>query len=126
MNGTVLLVEDNPDNTTIYRVILEHAGLRVLHAEDGVEGVRLARELRPDLILMDIGLPGLNGLEATRILKGDPATAGIPIIAVTAHALVQDRVEALNAGCDAYLSKPAEPRRVLEEVRRWMPDGRPG
>src|SRR5690606_33686061 len=117
---TVLLVEDHPDNRGIYRTILEHGGLKVLEAEDGETGVRLARERRPDIILMDVSLPMMDGWEATRILKSDPDTAGIPVIAVTAHALQGDRERAEEAGCDGYIAKPAPPREVLLEVQRRL------
>lgn len=117
---TILLVEDHPDNRGIYRTILEHGGLNVIEAEDGEAGVRLARERRPALILMDVSLPVMDGWEATRILKEDPETASIPIIAVTAHALQGDRERAKAAGCDGYIPKPAPPREVLEEVQRRL------
>jgi CheY-like chemotaxis protein len=84
---TVLLVEDDRDNRAIYRTILEHSGYLVIEAEDGETGVQLARQHRPALVLMDISIPVLDGWAATRILKSDPATAAIPIIALTAHAL---------------------------------------
>jgi CheY-like chemotaxis protein len=117
---TVLLVEDNEDNRNIYRIILEHAGYRVVEAEDGEEGIRLARELGPDLILMDISIPKIDGWEATRILKADERTRSIPVIALTAHAMVSDRARAQEVGCDGYLAKPVEPRRVMEEVQRLL------
>lgn len=117
---TVLLVEDHPDNRGIYRTILEHGGLRVIEAEDGEAGVRLAQQQLPDLILMDVSLPLLDGWQATRILKDDPETAHIPIIALTAHALHGDRERAEQAGCDGYIAKPAPPRDVLAEVRRRL------
>lgn len=120
MKTTILLVEDNADNQVIYGAILEHAGFVLVAAWDGEEGVRLARERMPDLILMDISLPKMDGLQATRILKADPATARIPIVALTAHAMAGDRARALDAGCDAYLTKPVEPKRVLEEVKRLI------
>lgn len=120
MTATILLVEDQEDNRTIYRTILEHAGFRVAEALDGAEAVRLARDAAPALVLMDISLPGMNGWEATRILKADPATARIPVIALTAHALDADRERAMAAGCDGYLTKPIEPRAVLAEVRRFL------
>lgn len=122
---TILLVEDNLDNRTVYRLILEHAGYRVLEAVDGEEGIRLARERQPDLILMDIAIPLIDGWTATRILKADETTRHIPIIALTAHALPADRAMAAEAGCDGYLSKPVAPRRVLEEVRRWTAGDEP-
>lgn len=119
MSGkTVLLVEDNEDNRVIYRVMLEHSGYTVLEAADGGEGIRQARQMRPDAVLMDVSIPVIDGWEATRILKQDPATAAIPIIALTAHAMEQDREKALSLGCDGYLAKPVEPRRVVEEVER--------
>jgi CheY-like chemotaxis protein len=118
--STVLIVEDNRDNRFIYRTILEHHGYEVLEACDGEAGVRLVRERLPDLVLMDISIPIIDGHQATRLLKADPATAGIPVIALTAHAMAEDRVLAAEAGCDAYLSKPAEPKQVVAEVRRLI------
>ena len=120
MNSTILLVEDNEDNRTIYSTILEHVGYTVVEAADGEEGIRQARERLPDLILMDVSIPKINGWDATRALKGDDATKHIPIIALTAHALEQDRQRAREAGCDGYLAKPIPPREVIEEVRRFL------
>ena len=117
---TVLLVEDNEDNRTVYRTILEHFGYQVIEARNGEDGVRMAREDHPDLILMDISIPIIDGWEATRILKGDGATRDIPIIALTAHALATDRAKAQEVGCDGYLAKPVEPRRVVEEVQKHL------
>ncbi len=114
--GVVLLVEDNVDNRIIYRTILMHAGYTVLEAGDGEEALRIAREDHPNLILMDISIPVIDGWEATRRLKADEATASIPIVALTAHAMVTDRIKAQEAGCDGYLIKPIEPQRVAEEV----------
>lgn len=117
---TVLLVEDNEDNLVVYRTILEHVGYHVLEARDGEEGVECARRERPDLILMDISIPKLDGWEATQRLKADDATRSIPIVALTAHALEEDRQKAQQAGCDGYLAKPVEPRRVVQEVERFL------
>jgi two-component system, cell cycle response regulator DivK len=117
---TILLVEDNPDNRTIYGTILRHVGYIVAEAASGEEGLELARELMPALVLMDVAMPGIDGWEATRILKADPETAGIPVVALTAHAMTEDRRRAQEVGCDGYLSKPIEPRRVVEEVRRLV------
>lgn len=117
---TVLIVEDNRDNRTIYRTILEYFGFRVLEAVDGAQGVRHARELRPDLVLMDISIPIIDGHQATRILKADPATASIPIIALTAHNSEEDRELAVSAGCDAYIAKPGDPNHVAAEVTRLL------
>jgi CheY-like chemotaxis protein len=117
---TVLLVEDNEDNLVVYRTILEHVGFRVIEARDGEEGVSRAKEHLPDLILMDISIPKMDGWEATQRLKADNNTKQIPIIALTAHALEEDRQKALQAGCDGYLAKPVEPRRVVQEVERFV------
>jgi two-component system, cell cycle response regulator DivK len=117
---TVLLVEDNEDNRAIYTTILRHCGHSVAEASTGEEGIRLARELRPGVILMDVAMPGIDGWEATRRLKADPATAAIPVIALTAHAMADDRRRASEVGCDAYLAKPVEPRRVVQEVERLL------
>ena len=117
---TVLLVEDNEDNLIVYRTILDHVGYRVIEARDGEEGVARARAERPDLILMDVSLPKMDGWEATRRIKADEGTRQIPIIAVTAHALDDDREKATQVGCDGYLAKPVAPRRVVEEVERFI------
>ena len=117
---TVLLVEDNEDNRIVYTTILKHYGYRVLEAHNGIEGVSLAREAHPDLILMDVGLPGLDGWEATRRLKADEETRQIPVVALTAHALAEHRAQAMAVGCDGYLAKPVEPREVVAEVRRHI------
>ena len=120
MSQTILLVEDHEDNRIVYSTMLEHFGYRVLLASDGAEGVRMAREDAPDLVLMDVSIPVMDGWQATATLKADPATARIPVIALTAHALPADRERAEEVGCDGYLAKPVEPRRVLEEVRRFL------
>jgi two-component system, cell cycle response regulator DivK len=117
---TLLLVEDNEDNRIIYCTVLRHLGYEVIEAQDGVEAVELARTVSPDLILMDISIPRLDGWEATRILRGDPRTHAIPIIALTAHALADDRERASQVGFSAYLAKPIEPRMVVAEIRRWI------
>jgi CheY-like chemotaxis protein len=117
---TVLLVEDNEDNLVVYRTILEHVGFRVIEARDGEEGVSRARQYQPNLILMDISIPKIDGWEATHRLKADQKTRAIPIIALTAHALEEDRQKAVQAGCDGYLAKPVEPRRVVQEVERFV------
>ena len=117
---TVLLVEDNEDNLIVYRTILDHVGYRVIEARDGEEGVARARADLPDLILMDVSLPKMDGWEATRRIKADAETRAIPIIAVTAHALDDDREKAIQVGCDGYLAKPVAPRRVVEEVERFI------
>jgi CheY-like chemotaxis protein len=123
MNGkgkTVLLVEDNEDNRIVYSTILRHFGYTVTEALNGEEGISKARAEKPDLILMDISIPIIDGWEATQVLKHDPATNDIPIIALTAHALASDREKAMEVGCDGYLAKPCEPRAVVAEVQRFL------
>jgi two-component system, cell cycle response regulator DivK len=120
---TVLLVEDNEDNRIIYSTVLRHVGYDVVEAEDGVQAIALARSVRPDLILMDISIPELDGWEATRILRAEEATKRTPIIALTAHALPDDRERAVKIGFTAYLAKPVEPRAVVAEVKRWLGTG---
>ena len=119
---TILIVEDNEDNLVIYSTILSHVGYRVLEARDGESGIRMAQTEHPDLILMDVSIPVIDGWEATRRLKADPKTAGIPIFALTAHALESDRERAKAVGCDGYLPKPAEPRTVLATVQSQLGD----
>src|SRR3954469_15382587 len=117
---TVLLVEDNEDNLVIYSTILRYSGYTVLEARDGQAGIDTAQREHPAIILMDVSIPLIDGWEATRRLKADPATAGIPIIALTAHALASDQQKAVDAGCDGYIPKPAEPRVVLAAVRQHL------
>jgi CheY-like chemotaxis protein len=123
----LLLVEDNEDNRVIYATVLRHLGYQVIEAQDGVQAIALARSEHPALILMDISIPEVDGWEATRILRADPSTRSIPIIALTAHALSDDRARATEVGFNSYLAKPIEPREVVAEVRRWIggKDGTP-
>jgi two-component system cell cycle response regulator DivK len=116
-------VEDNEDNRIIYSTVLRHIGYTVIEALDGRQAIALARSELPALILMDISIPELDGWEATRILREDPATKDIPIIALTAHALADDRERAQQMGFTAYLAKPIEPRAVVAEVERWIGGG---
>lgn len=116
----ILIVEDNAANLELAQALLEVEGFMVLSASDALTGGRLARQYRPDLILMDISLPGTDGLAATRQLKRDPATAGIPVVALTAHAMSGDEPAALLAGCDGYLSKPINTRTFTCSVRAWL------
>jgi CheY-like chemotaxis protein len=120
---TVLLVEDNEDNRIVYSTILQHFGYTVMEALNGEEGIAKARAERPDLILMDISIPVIDGWEATQVLKRDPETRGIPIIALTAHALASDREKAMEVGCDSYLAKPCEPKAVVSEVEKFIGKG---
>ncbi len=117
MGARILVVEDQEDNRRILRDLLASAGFDIVEAVTGEEGVRLAGEHVPDLILMDIQLPDLDGYEATRRIKSDPALSGIPIIAVTSYALSGDEEKAMEAGCDDYVAKPFSPRALLQKVR---------
>jgi two-component system cell cycle response regulator DivK len=102
----ILVIEDNPANQRLAKAMLGHGGHETLVAASADEGLAMVRRERPDLVLMDIQLPGMDGLEATRLLKADPATAGIPVIALTAFAMKGDKERMLEAGCDDYLTKP--------------------
>lgn len=117
---TVLIVEDNEDNRIIYATFLKFSGYRVLEAVDGAEGIAMTRAQQPDIVLMDVSLPTTDGWAATQALKSDPATAHIPIVALTAHALSTDRSRALEVGCDGYLAKPIEPKLVVSEIERVL------
>ena len=121
MTRRILVIEDQPDNRRIIRDLLTSAGYQLIEAEDGEAGVRLAGEHRPDLILMDIQLPVLDGYEATRRIKGDPELRSIPIVVVTSYALSGDDEKARAAGCDAYVAKPFSPRHLLATVRQFLP-----
>ncbi|MCC6747693.1 MAG: response regulator [Deltaproteobacteria bacterium] len=116
----VLLVEDNIHNRRIFSGVLRHYGYEVHEAENGEQAVELAQATRPDIILMDLSLPVLDGWEATRRIKLVPGLANVPIIALTAHAMSGDDQRALEAGCDGYLSKPISPKRVVAEVERVL------
>ena len=112
----VLVVEDYADARAMVEMILEDAGYRVLLASDGVEGVALARQYHPDAILMDIFMPGLDGIEATRQIKADPASAPIPVVGLSAYALAGDRERAIEAGCAEYHTKPVEFPKLMEQI----------
>jgi two-component system cell cycle response regulator DivK len=119
---TVLYVEDNEFNRKIVRQLLGRTSYRLIEATDGEAGVTTARAERPDLIIMDIQLPRLSGLEATRQLKAAPETAGVPIIVITSFALEGDEQKARDAGAAAYLAKPYSPRELLGMIRDLAPD----
>ena len=116
----VLVAEDNEDNRLIATTMLRHSGYRVIEATTGVEALHMARTAHPALILMDVGMPEMDGWEASRTLKSDPDTRDIVILAFTAHALPADREQAARAGCDGYLAKPVEPLRLIREVGRAL------
>lgn len=117
----LLLVEDNEMNRDMLSRRLERKGFEVVIAVDGQVGVEMAKAQQPALILMDMSLPVLDGWEATRQLKADPATRAIPVIALTAHAMSGDREKALEAGCDDYDTKPIELPRLLEKIGKLLP-----
>ena len=116
MNATILVIEDNPVNLELVTDVLEASDFRVAHARTAEEGLRLARELLPDLILMDLSLPGMDGLTATRAIKADLVTRHLPVIAITAHAMRGDEAHALQAGCDGYLTKPIDTRTLTSTI----------
>ena len=120
---TILYVEDNEFNRKIVRDLLARTSYRLIEANDGETGVATARQERPDLIIMDIQLPRMSGLDATRALRADPATAHIPIIMITSFALSGDDQKAKEAGATHYLAKPYSPRELLETIRRLAPEG---
>jgi len=116
----VLIVDDFPDNRQMYAEYLAFAGLKVAEAANGNEALEKAGELLPDLIVMDLSLPGIDGWEATRRLKSDARTRHILIMALTGHALAGHSKGAIEAGCDAFVTKPCLPDRLLEEIRRML------
>src|SRR5690606_40271760 len=115
----ILVIEDNPDNMTLISDVLVSLQYEVLQAVDGEQGLQMAEEFRPDLILMDLSLPRLDGWSATRLLKSNPELRAIPVIALTAHAMVGDRERALEAGCDDYISKPINLRELAAKLNRF-------
>ena len=116
MNARILVIEDNPVNLELVTDVLEASDFRVARARTAEEGLRLARELLPDLILMDLSLPGMDGLTATRAIKADLVTRHLPVIAITAHAMRGDEALALQAGCDGYLTKPIDTRTLTSTI----------
>jgi two-component system cell cycle response regulator DivK len=119
-NELILIVEDNPQSLKLVRDILQIKGYQTLEAETGEEGVRLARQRQPALILMDIQLPGINGIEALRRLRADPVTSATPVIAVTASVMTQDRTRIIAAGFNGFQSKPISVNQLLATVRETL------
>ena len=117
---TVLIIEDNPMNMELATDLLEMAGFRVLSSETATAGMRLAKEELPDIILMDIALPDMDGLTATRRIKEDPNLRPIPIVALTAHAMSGDEAKALEAGCDGYITKPIDTRMFAKRIEEIL------
>ena len=120
MSKRILVVEDTEDNRQIIRDLLTSAGYEMIEAVDGEEGVAMAAQHRPDLILMDIQLPVIDGYEATRRIKAQPELKHIPVIAVTSYALSGDEAKTKAAGCDGYVAKPFSPRQLLAKVREFL------
>lgn len=116
----ILIVEDNEKNMKLARDVLQSRGYATLEAVSGEEGVRLARERKPDLVLMDIQLPGINGIEALQRLRGDPQTAKIPVVAFTASVMQADRAQFTTAGFDSFVSKPISLREFIDTVQRLL------
>ena len=121
--STILIVEDNDKNLKLVRDVLQAKGFTTLEAGNAEDGIRLAGERNPDLILMDIHLPGMSGVDALKVLRADTATARIPIAAVTASVMQQDRAMIMDAGFDAYVSKPISLKEFLDTVRTLLERG---
>jgi two-component system, cell cycle response regulator DivK len=120
MGKTILIVEDEPKNMKLLRDLLQRFGYEILEASDGEEGVISAREKTPNLILMDIMMPKMDGLEATRIIKADTKTKHIPVIALTSYAMKGDREKTIEAGCDGYIAKPIDIQEVLKTIENFL------
>lgn len=121
--ATILLVEDNETIRHAFSILLEDSGYRVLQAGTGEEALAAAKRDRPQLVLMDLGLPDLSGLEVTRRLKADPETRAVIVVALTGRALETDQNECLAAGCTAYLSKPIDSEKLLRRLPEFLADG---
>jgi len=122
MNHTILMIEDNEQNRYLATFLLEKRGYRVVCAPDGPTGIALAQTLTPDLILLDIQLPGMDGYEVARALRAIPALRDTPVIAVTSYAMVGDREKSLASGCNGYLEKPINPDTFTAEIARFDRD----
>jgi two-component system cell cycle response regulator DivK len=123
MSKRILVIEDTEDNRQIIRDLLTSFDYELVEAVDGAEGVAMAQAHQPDLILMDIQLPVMDGYEATRQIRAIPELAAVPIVAVTSYALSGDEAKAREAGCDGYIAKPFSPRQLLAKIREFLPDG---
>ncbi len=120
MNEPILVIEDNDLNRELVTDLLEATGFIVYQAREAEEGLRLARELLPALVLMDLSLPGIDGLTATRALRADPVTRNLTVVALTAHAMKGDEKTALSAGCDGYLTKPIDTRTLASKLETFI------
>lgn len=119
-NGTILVIEDNALNMKLVRSLLRIGKYDIIEAKDAEKGIQLVREHRPDLILMDIQLPGMDGLNATRLIKDDPSLKDIKIIALTSYAMDGDETKALKAGCDGYIVKPIDTKNFLNTIEHFL------
>ncbi|GAB1471490.1 response regulator [Chloroflexota bacterium] len=119
-NGRILIVEDNMDTYELVRFILEKNGFETFLAMNGRDGVTAATKQKPDLVIMDLSMPEMDGWTATRLIKSNPATAPIPLITLTAHALPGDRKRAFDAGCNEYITKPMDLLDLLDTVKSWV------
>ena len=120
MAKVILIVDDEPRNLKLFRDLLQASGYTTIEATDGEQGVELARARKPDLILIDVQVPVMDGLEATRILKADATTGNIPILALTSYAMKGDKERILKAGCDGYLAKPLDIKELLKTVTEYL------
>lgn len=117
----VLVIEDKAENTRLFRAVLKLEGAQVFEAAEAEVGIEMARREQPDIILMDVQMPGMDGLTATRLLRADAQTRAIPIIAVTASVMERDRQQILEAGCDGHISKPINPQTFGEQIAAFLP-----
>lgn len=122
MSKTVLCIEDNKTNMLLVSRIVEAEGYKLVRAEDGPTALKVLEDLTPDLILLDVNIPGIHGLDLARMIKDDARLASIPLIATTANVLVGDKERCLEAGCDEYLPKPLDIRRLREVMREYVKD----
>ncbi len=120
MQKTIMIVEDEPANQKLFSDLLNNLGYRILLAKNGLEAIDFTLKEIPDLILMDIGLPGISGLDATKIIKENHKTRQVPIIAVTAFAMKEDETRAIQAGCDSFITKPVNIKDLIKEIERWI------
>jgi len=120
MKATILVIEDDPTNRALVTKLLRHLGHDSLEAEDGAQALQLAKDRLPDLILLDLGLPQVDGCQVARQLKSDPRTMAVPLVALTAYALNGDRARALEAGCDAYVAKPFDPDALAAMIQQTL------
>ena len=121
MTKVILIVDDEPKNLKLVSDLLQVFGYKTIEATDGKQGVALARARKPDLILMDVMMPVMDGLEATRILKADATTMDIPVLALTSYAMKGDKERILQAGCDGYIAKPLDIQELLKTVEEYLP-----